>query len=352
MRPRLDWVDAGRGIAICLVVLFHSANWLAAAGVDTRGWISFNLIVSSLRMPLFFALSGLFAGKWLLVSWRSLWVGKVRLFAWVFVVWSAIGAVAFTGGTRVMLDQGSLVKGTLIPILVAPVYPRLELWFIWALALFFCLAKLTAGVDRRVQLAVAGVASAVALSGWDTASPGWNGSVRYYFFFLAGLYCRQLVVRLGSTRRVGLLALGFLAWAIVSLVLWHWGLRDVLFLYFVNCLLGLVAGVGLSRVVTWAVVRSIGSQTLPIYLAHTPIILVASCLISVSAIPRAPGVAEVAPPLLMVVAVVSSLWLHRVSMRGALTWLYEPPRWFPGRHVTEAPPDSEVQRAPSVRDAS
>jgi len=336
-RPRLDWVDTGRGIAICLVALFHATNWLGAAGLDVRGWTEFSLIVSSLRMPLFFALSGLFASKWLVVSWRELWSGKVRLFAWVFLVWSAIGAVMFTGGTRVMLDQGSLVKGTLVPVLVAPVYPRLELWFIWALAIFFCVAKLTARADVRLQLAVAGVASAIALSGWVTASPGWNGAVRYYFFFLVGLYGREVVLRLGRTQHRAALAGGFVAWLVVSLVLWHWGLREVMGLYFVNCLLGLVGGVALSRAVSWGVLRSIGSQTLPIYLAHTPIILVVCSLVSSTGLDRADGLAVVGPPLLMLFAVAAALRLHRVLPAWRMGWLYEAPGWFPGRPSSAAP---------------
>nr|WP_225224955.1 acyltransferase [Cellulomonas sp. JH27-2] len=342
-RTRLDWVDAGRGLAICLVVLFHSANWLGAAGIDTRGWISFNLVVSSLRMPLFFALSGLFAGKWLLVSWRTLWSGKVRMFAWVFLVWSTIGACAFTVGTRVMLDQGSLLKGTLLPIVLAPAYPRLELWFIWALALFFCLAKLTARLDPRLQLAVAGVGSAVALSGWVTASPGWNGSVRYYFFFLVGLHARTLIIRLGSTRRIGLLASGFAAWLVASFALWHWNLREVPGLYFINCLLGLVAGVALSRVVRWRAIRAVGSRTLPIYLAHTPIILLVCMVISLTAISQVPVTAQVAPPLLMLVAVIGALLLNRAAPRAGAAWLYEAPGWFPGRPEQGAPRPEPAQ---------
>lgn len=328
---RLAWVDSGRGIAICLVALFHTTNWLLAAGAGVQGWSEFNLVVSSLRMPLFFVLSGLFASKWLAVGWRELWRGKLSLFVWVFLVWSVIGVGAFTLGVRVLKGQGSLVEGTIVPMLLAPVAPRLELWFIWALALFFALAKLTARVDVRLQLAVAGVASAAALSGWDTASPGWSGAVRYYGFFLAGLYCRALVIRLGQTRRPAVLGAWFVAWLVVSLTLWQWGLREIPGLYFLNCVLGVGAGVALARLVRVGVISRIGSRTLPIYLAHTTVVVVISSLLHVSDVSLMEAGALLLPPVIVVVAIWVGLQLGDRLPRLGLGFLYAPPAWFVGR---------------------
>ena len=329
-RPRIEWVDVGRGLAICLVVLYHAASWL-----DSDWWNRANLIVSSLRMPLFFALSGLFASKWLTFSWRRLFQGKVRLFVWVFLIWSVIGSCAFTVGVRVLKGQGSFM-GTLVPILLSPVMPRLELWFIWALALFFCLAKLTRHVDPRIQLVVAGIGSAIALSGWNSPSQGWDGSVKYYFFFLVGLYGRALILRLGQTRSVPLLVGCFVAWLAVSYVLWHFDLRAVEGLYFLNCVVGLAGGVALSRAVHWALVRRIGSQTLPIYLAHTPVIIALCVLLEWSGGFGTTAAALAGPPIFMVLAVTITLWMSRVAPRLRMDWAYEPPRWFFGRERTVA----------------
>jgi uncharacterized membrane protein YcfT len=99
-RARLQWVDAGRGISILLVVLYHSTNWLIVAGVHVEGWVEVNRALATLRMPLFFAISGLFAGKWLVASWADLWTTKLRLFIWVFLLWEVIGTVFFIVGLR------------------------------------------------------------------------------------------------------------------------------------------------------------------------------------------------------------------------------------------------------------
>ena len=303
---RLDWVDAGRGIAICLVVLFHTVNWLAAAGAEVGAWAEVNRILSSLRMPLFFVLSGLFAGKWLVASWRDLWTRKLRLFVWVFLLWTAIGLVAFMVGVRVMLGQGS-VRGAVLTFLTGPVMPKLELWFIWALAIFFVLAKVTARVPPWAQLAVAATASAVALSGWETASPGGSGAVKYYAFFLAGVHGRAWVLRLGAEPRRLVTGGLFLAWAGVSLALWWWDLRDVPGLYFLNCVLGVGAGVVLSRVLTVGVLRRIGARTLPVYLTHTPVIMVVCSLLHVLGVTGHPGVDALLPPV-VALGVVALSW--------------------------------------------
>lgn len=322
--PRLDWVDQGRGLAICLVVLFHAANWLAAAGADVRGWVEFNLVASSLRMPLFFVLSGLFAGKWLRASWRDLWTRKVRLFAWVFCLWTLIGVAAFMLGVRVMLGQGSL-RGVLLTLVLAPVMPKLELWFIWALGLFFVAAKATRRVPPRVQLAVAGVASAVALSGWVTESPGWSGVVKYYAFFLFGIYGRDLVLRLGSSTGRAAAAAWFGAWLAVSLLLWRLDLREVPGAYFVNCVLGVAAGVMVSRVLRVRALRRVGARTLPIYLTHTPVIMLVCSALHLLGVTGAGVAMAVLPPFLVAAVVAFAWWLSHAVEGGPWAWLYEVP---------------------------
>lgn len=323
-RARIAWIDTGRGIAIVLVVLFHTANWL---GVPE--WQAVNEVVASLRMPLFFALSGMFARKWVETPWADLWRTKLSLYMWVFVVWETIGSVAFLLGLRMQgIDFG--LGGTLRDLAVSPVRPRFELWFIWALSLFYVCAKLTSRVDRRLQFAVATPLSVVALSGLDLGNVGWNGLLRYYLFFLVGVLLRHRLLAWG-TRPVGpavVLCLG--AWLLLSVAVPFLDLRLVPGVYFVNCVLGLFAGITLSRgLVRVAMVGRLGTQTLPIYLAHTPFIIVLSFMISTVFGDPSPGAsALVLPPLAVPAAIWLSLALHRVAARGRLRLLYEPPSWL------------------------
>jgi uncharacterized membrane protein YcfT len=323
---RLDWVDAGRGIAIVLVALYHSASWLIGAGFPLELWRQINEAVSSLRMPLFFVLAGLFAGKWLVASWGDLWRSKLWLFVWVFVLWEIIGSVAFQL-SLVMDGEDLAIPATIRQLLVSPFAPRFELWFIWALALFFVVAKLIRSVDWRVQLAVTGLASVVALSGWETANIGWSGSIKYFFFFLAGIYLKDRILSLGRARISAPLVGVVVAWAALSTAIAVFSLRSVPGLYFVDCVLGVVAGITLARPLA-RIPRlvMIGSTTLPIYLTHTPLIIVIAYALSLLARVVPFGlVVWVLPPIVAAVAIAASLVLSARAARGPLRLLYAPP---------------------------
>ncbi len=323
-RSRVSWVDTGRGLAIMLVVLYHSANWFAVPA-----WQSANSTVSTLRMPLFFAISGMFAGKWLVASWADLWRVKISLFTWVVLIWSGIGVVALSLGLRMQgVPYG--VRSAVRNYLMTPFRPQLELWFLWALALFFLAAKLLRRAPSSAVLLGAAAASAVALSGVDLGNTGWNGALRYFFFFLVGLFFRSELLRWGAHERSRSHALVLIAWAAVSLSASIYGLWSVPLVYYANCLLGLLAGISLSRALSsieW--IKVLGRQTLPVYIAHTPIVLVlAFASWSVFADPSPGGWGVVLVPLAAACAVLLSLRLHRAVSGSRVTWLYEPPRWY------------------------
>lgn len=324
--PRLNWVDTGRGIAILLVPLFHATSWLRSVGVDVGDWPMINDILSSLRMPMFFALSGLFAGKWLTASWSLLLREKILLFVWVFLLWEVIGTATFMLG-QVSAGVGVNVMGQIEALVISPVLPRFELWFIWALMLFFVVAKLIRRVPAHVQLVAAAIVSATALTLWPTYTTGWTGSAKYVFFFLAGIYLRKHLVAFGSSRSRALLGLVFIAWVPLSVGMVVFGLRSIPGLYFANCLLGVLAGIALSRGlirVTW--LGSIGKRTLPIYLAHTPIIIVLCFVIAFPAFATiVQSVHPVLPPLVATVAITGALALHNTCRRRQWMWPYEPP---------------------------
>lgn len=323
---RIGWVDTGRGIAILLVALFHSANWLLGAGFDIPYWREINDALSSMRMPLFFILSGLFAPKWLLKPWRDLWTVKVRLYLWVFVLWEVIGSIVFLLG-QTMKGEGFGLLDAVLGLLVSPVLPRFELWFIWALSIFFVVAKLSRRLDPRLQLVIAGAVSLVALGGLETANVGWSGSLKYYFFFLAGIYLRGWIIRIGTVDSRLLIGAAMVLWAGVTATVALLGLRDVFGLYFLNCLVGVVGGIAFSRTlrgVRW--LGMIGRITLPIYLAHTPIVILISFVLSLPVFfAGVATIAPVLPPILAVTAVLLALALNRFASRSWLRYAYEPP---------------------------
>jgi uncharacterized membrane protein YcfT len=334
-RRRVEWVDTGRGLAIILVALYHAARWLSRAGFDTEGWQVLNDVLSSLRMPLFFTLAGLFAQKWLVARWRDLLRSKLLLFAWVFCVWEVIGSATFVLGSASNGRRVSLWD-TAVSLLWSPLVPKLELWFIWALALFFVLAKLTRVVTPWAQLAIAAAVAAVALSLWVNTTTGLTGSAKYYFFFLAGVYLRAAIMRFSRISSRMVLVGVVVVWAALSVSLTLLEMRDVWGLYFVNCVLGVCGGIVLSRVLSRVrVIGRIGQRTLPIYLAHTPIIIVLSFALSLTPVPQLMSPDVLGTALVGCGAVSLALLLFRwCSRRRVLRYLYTPPLHLLDRRVT------------------
>lgn len=331
-RPgRLGWVDAGRGTAVLLVVLFHSTNWLVEAGYAVAWWKTVSELVASLRLPLFFTLAGLFAQKWVAGPWRSLWSGKLSLFLWVYALWSVIATFSFMLGMD-MQDQRGNYLHQLTYLVRAPLFPRFELWFIWALTVLFVVSKVVRRLPIWVQLAVAGALSAVTLSATGVTSAGPVGAARYAFFFLLGLHGRARLISYSSmSRRIVLLAVVGV-WVVVAV------LGTVLHLnttlpgyYFVACCLGVLAGINISRLLAGvATLRRVGSQTLPIYLSHTTLILIACwCLHFIGAgVKSHPGVG-VLPPVLAASAAMVALRLAGVAERLPVARnLYLAPQWL------------------------
>lgn len=345
-KPRYEWVDAGRGLAIFLVVMFHGAQWLREAGLSVDGWLLINDTLPSLRMPLFFVMAGLFAQKWMTLPWARVWSGKLSLFVWVYAIWSVLATLTFMLGLHMQGILGNPLR-QIANLVVVPVLPRFELWFIWALAIFFVVARLIRRVPSGVQLTATGVLSAVALTWFPTWFPsgnsGWFGLGRYFFFFLVGLLLRDAILRASVRLPTMTLAAGFALWAVAAVAGTVLGLNSAVpGYYFVTCLLGLVAGLAISKSLSgWRALRRLGAQTLPVYVTHTSIILGLAWLLSrVSDSLSAPLWGWVVVPAVALSAVLGSLALAAwVATRRPWRYLYQTPEWLshPGLLAT-APP--------------
>jgi len=330
------WIDAGRGIAVLLVVLYHASRWFGVAE-----WEQVNDYVSSVRMPFFFMISGVLAYRVGTAgaagtAWRTLWDRRLRLYLWVFVIWEGIGTACYLIGFALRgtpLGVGPMLRD----LLLAPVRPQFELWFIWALALFCVLARLLRSLDWRWHLLIAAVPSVIALTdGFDLGNVGWNGALKYYVFFACGIHLRELLLRFARTpwqARAGLLG----AWAFLAMAVEAAGLRSVVGVYFILCVVGILAGVALGTFLARsAVLARIGSSTLPVYLGHTPIIILGSSLvISLTGSATLPGMSGlVVVPAAAAVAVALSWLVHRWTASGPLRYLYVvPERLIRGQRV-------------------
>jgi uncharacterized membrane protein YcfT len=322
-------VDAARGLAIVLVVVLHAADWLDTGGIHLDTWIQANIVIAALRMPLFFAVAGVVGSKLLRARWPDLIAGRVTLLFWVYLAWQPIGSLV---GLIVYDLKGEPLEPShmLVSLALTPIRPRLELWFVWALALMFLTARLTRRIPVPVQLVVSGALSAVCLwRGFPISNPGWLGLFTFYVFFLLGLHHRERILRLsGQVARSPWLAVVLLAaWTAVALPEQLLDLDRFIGPALVVRLLGLVAGIALaSAVARGRLLRYLGARTLPIYLAHTPFIIILVRLIQLSGQREwAQRLSPVLPLALTLVVIPLCLVTSTLLSATPARVLYEPP---------------------------
>lgn len=185
-KQRLDWIDALKGFAIILVVLFHCLQGYHAAGMfngqmDTLWRVS--QFLGNLRMPVFFAISGyLFSYMDSNSSWKRLKY-KVAGTTILYFVFSA--AQIFVQ----ILMRGSVNNAhSMRDLLYLPLKAVAPYWYLYVL--IFC--YLVSFALSRVR-----VSTLVTVSFIVSLASQHVGSVRifelqrlgfYYFFFALGRY--------------------------------------------------------------------------------------------------------------------------------------------------------------------
>ncbi|WP_164983927.1 acyltransferase family protein [Cellulomonas endophytica] len=339
---RVAWVDVAKGASVVLVVLHHTLLALTATGYAPRVLLEASTALGTLRMPLFFLASGLFAGRALAGPWGPLLRRRVALFAWVYVLWCALRLPFFS-----LLAHGLDLAAWPSPaVLVHALWqPSSSLWFVHALAVFSLAGRLLRPVPVPVRLGGAAVLSAVVGSGLvPVDSYAWRSMGAYLVFFLLGAHgsgaLRRAVARLTRpAAAAGALALGA-AFAVATAAV-HGselarvpGVRLGVGLVAVAAAVLAAAAVGDGRLA--AVPRRLGTRTLDVYLVHG--LLLAAALHVVVAVVPAPAGGP--PPLpaaagltvaLVVGCVTGSLAVGRALRRAGAGWLFALPAPLSGR---------------------
>ena len=354
-RARAQWVDTAKGISILLVVLLHTSLWLRQADMDRiPAFSALNTAFEDLRMPLFFAMSGLFAAKWLAAGWGDFLRTKASLLVWVFLLWQ-IPVIAYR-----------IIGGSLLPGMVhtdlgkqletwawSPLRANAELWFLWALVLFLLAGRLLQRVPTGWVIGSAAVLSVV-WSGlvWPGATGLEGGELRhlvgtglfqapaYFLFFIAAArgssQVRDGVARVPQTVWAGVAIGWFVAFAWLGLLGDQRHQPGVVFLgQGCGVLGGIALAVPLQRVRPVArALAFLGRHTLEVYLSHTTIVVALTCTLYLTRSPllAAPWAAWTVVAVALT-AIGLGLLLGRLA-RG--TWLLETPAFLRRRPVSPA----------------
>jgi uncharacterized membrane protein YcfT len=346
---RLDWIDAARAVSITLIVLMHARVVFSGMGVTASDIWWIDDVAGHLRIPLFFAASGLFAARWSTASWGSLFRGRLALLVWVFLVWQPVVLAYKIAEWWLLRDVlAEHWSWQLTQFFLSPVRPVGELWFLWALVVFLILAKLTARVPAVLRVGVPAVASfvwtafiepAMGLEWSELLGSGWGGVVKYYVFFVAAATFSSRIRAFFTATPRWAAALIFLVWLALTVLAIESGI-EIRWVRFPLFVLGAAAGFALGRLLApLRPVAALGRNTLPVYVAHLPIIVALAILARAGG---ALGVLDAVPAVTVLavaaVAIAGALALHRMLRPTRFgRFAYEPPAWF-SRVPASTPP--------------
>nr|WP_239095665.1 acyltransferase [Micromonospora lutea] len=355
---RLAWADVAKGGCILLVLLWHvivkdylQIDWRLDVPVP-GAWGTFGELLLPMRMPLFFTISGMFAAAAVQRPWRSVTRPRITRFLYLYGVWLVIHTAVLTLVPDFPTDRASDLGGLLAQLTVTPS----NLWYLYALALYFVLAKALRRVHPAVLLVAAGTLSAIAAAGLLDTPGNRGGLYQNLVFFLAGLHLRGYVLRWADAvdgRRL-LLAAGAYAAALVAVA--ATGTAALPGVAPLLSVLAVLFGIAVAvRLAAWSTVgeplAALGRQTLPIYVIHMPVLALLHRLIAdpIAGLddPTRFGLALGFPFSLTVAVLAVSLGLHRLLLTARATWLFDLPgrgdaarRPAPRPLVPKAPPPS------------
>ena len=272
---RVDWVDYAKGIGIVLVVFGHV--WRGMAGDGMFDWpfaVPFvDQWVYAFHMPLFFFLSGLFAGGSVKHSPQTFLVKRLKGVAYPYFVW-----ILIVGGIRSLVYDG---PDTFIDFLVnywKVLYDPYDIfWFLYALFLisvvFYLLRR--AGLSTAVVMLLFLASNlGFAFTSGDFAWRPANYFCLYGVYFAFGAFFAEVKwgVTLGKLSNYTKVGLSFILLGIVASLAWS-GLLVSGKPILIAAGAGTLAVVLLAQILEdWGsadFIRWWGTLSLQIYVAHT-----------------------------------------------------------------------------------
>ena len=336
---RIAWVDLAKGMTILLVVVMHSTGGVEKY-LDAEGWMHYVVaFASTFRMPVFFAVAGLFAAKAISKDWRSFLDGKLSHFFYFYFLWMSIQFLF----KAPFFAQSMGLDGVASAYLLAYIQPFGLLWFIYLLPIYFLVLRFTAGAPMLAQFAFA-VACKYMLV--DTGIQVVDFFSKYYVFFLVGHFGRDIWLKLADTARrykmAAILVLG--AWIVANGLVLYSGLSQITPIAILMGVLGFVAVIdflallprrGLAEILAFC-----GQRSLPIYLGFFLPMGVSRLLL-----PKLCPICSVGMIsfLVSVSAILGAIAMYEIGKRLPLiAFLYKRPNWARLKQDRDAKKDKAI----------
>ncbi|GAA1388440.1 acyltransferase family protein [Catellatospora chokoriensis] len=353
------WADTAKGACIVLVVLWHvvmkdylQVDW--HIGIPLPGaWGTLGEQLLPLRMPLFFTISGVFATTALARTWRQTARSRVAKFLYLYAAWLLIHTVLLSAVPDFATARADSALALLEQLTITPS----NLWYLYALAAYFVIAKALHRVPRTVVLTAAAALSAITAAG-VLATPGDRGGLyQNLVFFLAGAYFRPVIERWAETVTSRRIVLSFLAYATALAAMAAAGAQRWpgvwLAVGLVAVAFGVTAAARLSRSpAIGGPLAALGRRTLPIYVIHMPVLALLHLAlhdpISNLGFTGQIIAALCYPVVLSAVVIALCLLIHWVLLGLGASWLFDLPRRRAGAGLAPAGPTQIAEAGPET----
>ncbi len=327
MRRRIEWIDLVKAVSVLLVVFMHASNTLvdlAGPSGVTAVLQHINHLLEPMRMPVFFLVSGMLASSAVHRPWSK--SGNRTLgMVYLYLVWMLL----FFGFITVF---GSAPSDPVSSILFA----KSGFWYLYAMALFFVIARLLRNQPAWVVVAVALLPNILRpltdqVVGQLVPGSLYTSMAMNLAFFLIGAYFKDIVGGLAE-KVTTWHAMVFGALSVTAGLLW----LDTPYMVGQSLLplslLWVPFGVSVAVLVTrdgapaWS--KYVGARTLSIYVMQWPVIFLLGTFLPGGLLAH-PVVALVFPFAVTAAVAALALWLHSLP---ALRSLFVAPRWVTHPH--------------------
>jgi uncharacterized membrane protein YcfT len=330
---RIDWVDYAKGICIILVVMMHSTLGVEKAVGHTGMLSAFIEWARPFRMPDFFLISGLFLSRRINAAWRPYLDSKVIHFAYFYILWMTIQFVLKT--PAYMADDGLI--GVVKAYALGFIEPFGTLWFIYILAVFFVVTKLSKNIPPALVFVAAALLEILPIhTNWLLID---EFAARYVYFF-AGYWLAPKVFEsanilftrnplavvsmlfIWATGHSTVMAQGIANWPVVSLGLGFAGASAVI---------AASTLAARSNTVPW--LRYFGANSIVIYLAFF-LFMAATRSFGLKLIPTIN--VDVLAAMTTLAGLLGSILLFWAVRKTPLSFLFKRPAWVSLKRVETA----------------
>lgn len=273
------WINTLKGACILLVVLYHvvlpgfqgTLKYLSAGFIPADMWVTFNTVLSPLRMPAFFFVSGLLAANGIINRpWKKVFTSRITNLFYLYILWSFIQWIFIYGisteitGQRISHNLNASYAGSLLEFIKLTFLAMTTSWYLYGLAIYFFIAKMF----RQQPLILLVIAVALNYLAVEKVIPLWGPQsvTQYFVYFLLGAYWSSVMLKLSEWRRENILP--WAALAVLAGIHVFFGLDKSLFL----CVLTILCSVALCRFLNtrfnMSALNWVGKNTLQIYVIH------------------------------------------------------------------------------------